>query len=360
MATFKNLRYCEVKHESKYYDVMIGVDNLDEVNNVLQEWGLNKFGVALDLPTALINNMDIKEVLTSKNVDENVYITSAVSSYMDMPKFAGISGALTLPKVEVTGKYVIPAFKVFIYSESGFLGVFGEYNIDSTELTLTADSVNYIGVDYNEGTPIVNVYANDSFFDYSSIIPIGKVLKFDDKLNVIPLGMIGDGLTERQFSKDTGYNILGDFDLSNTDLYVELGAMDVVNATTLIETPAVDTDTADNDMWLYYRDNTGIDWQKSENPEINNTQYQGVGLQTLGVGKFVINYIYRVIDDTNKLLFNVLSGSFDTLELAKTSPNVSNLPDSIKNGSAILVGRFIVEQGSTTPVVQKIQTVSFA
>jgi len=360
MANFKNLRYCEVLHEGKYYDVMIGVTDLDEVNNVLQEWALAKFGVNIDLPTALTKNLDIKEVVTSKNIDEYVYVQGAVSSYMDMPKYAGISGGEPiLPKILVNSKYVVPALSVFLYSLPEFSGVFGEYSIEATELTLIDDEINYIGVDYTLGEPVVNVYANDTFFNYSSIIPICKILSMDTELNVTPYGMLGDGLSERLFVKSKDFKIDGNFDFSSNALNVEVGAFDVVNGASIIETPAIETDTVDNDMWLYYINGTGVDWEKSENPEINNTQFQGLtGLETLASGKFVINYIYKVIDDTNKLLFNVLSGSFDSLALAKESANLKTLPDNIVNG-AVLVGRIIVEKDSVLPLAQEIQNVIF-
>jgi len=111
-------------------------------------------------------------------------------------------------------------------------------------------------------------------------------------------------------------------------------------------------------MWLWYKDGSGV-WQKNENSQINNTQYQGdgTGLQNLGAGEFVINYIYRVIDDTNLLLFNVLSSNFSTLTGAKESDMITDLPDIIKN-SGVLVGRMIVEQSSTSPTVQKIQRIN--
>ena len=46
-SVYKNLRYCEIYHDSEYYDVMIAVDDLDEVNNILQEWALEEIGEAL-------------------------------------------------------------------------------------------------------------------------------------------------------------------------------------------------------------------------------------------------------------------------------------------------------------------------
>jgi hypothetical protein len=158
MATSKNLRYCQVLHDGTYYDVIIAVDDLDQVNDILQEWALanDDIGEALDLPSALIINTEAKDInLISKDIDAYVYIKSAVSSYMDFPRFAGISGDFpTLPKVLAGGYYVMPEVTAFLYSQTDFDGVFGEYTVDSLALTLIEDEVNFIGITYNSGSPV--------------------------------------------------------------------------------------------------------------------------------------------------------------------------------------------------------------
>lgn len=184
---------------------------------------------------------------------------------------------------------------------------------------------------------------------------------FDGELNVCPYGQAGYGLAEKLLEiqdKRKEFEFTTDFTLvSGSGTYVELSVLGVSKGTSEITCPAMDTETADNDMWLWYKDSSSV-WQKTENSQINNTQYQGdgTGLQTLGAGNFVINYLYRVIDDTNLLIFNVLSGSFDTLAEAKDSDMITDLPDAITEG-AILIGRMIAEKNAA-PTVQKIQRVN--
>lgn len=366
MATYKNLRYCQVYHDSTYYDVMIAVDTLDQVNDILQEWALanSDIGEALELPEELIINTDAKEInIKTKDLDSFVYVQSAVSSYIDSVGTAGISGTFpTLPKVLVNSKYVMPATTAFLWSTATFSGVFGNHTIATASFTLTENEVNYIGINYNSGSPVYALYTSQSSFNYSSIIPVCAVMYFDSELNVIPMGQTGYGLPEKLLfnqQRRKEFEITTNFTLAEgTNLYVELGALTVSNGVTTIACLSMDTETADNDMWLWYKDATST-WQKSESSTINNTQYQGsgTGLQSLGAGKFVINYLYRVIDDANLLIFNVLSGSFDSLAAAKESDMITDLPDAIKEGS-VLVGRMIVENGSNAPTVQKIQRVN--
>ncbi len=362
MATSRNLRYCEVLHDGVYYDVLIGVVDLDEVNDILQEWALAHvdIGEELDLPSALIKNQDITEVLTSKNVDEYVYVKSAVSAYMDFPRYAGISGTFpTLPKVLVASLYVMPACTAQLWSATGFTGFFGEYTVPTASFSLVTNEVNYIGITYNSGVPAYALYTSAASFNYSSIIPVCAVLYFDGELNVIPFGQAGYGLPEKLLEiqkKRKEFDIIADFTLNDSTMYVELSALSVSNGAETIACLAMDTETTGDDMWLWYKDGSG-DWQRSQSSTLNNTQYQsGAGLASLSPGEFVINYLFRAIDDANKLIFNVLSNKFASAALAKESDMITDLPDAIKEG-CVLVGRMIVEQGSSSPTVQKIQRV---
>jgi hypothetical protein len=340
---------------------MIGVNNLDEVNDILQEWALANpnIGESLDLPEALIQNKDITEVLTSKDIDNFVYVKSQSTGILDPVRNTGVSGNFPiLSKDLVAGEYIMPAITAYLWTESDFSGIFSEYNIPTESFTLVADSVNYIGVDYNSGAPAYKLYANQSSFNYSDVVPVCAILYFNSELNVIPFGQASSGLSEKiminQFYRKE-FDIISNFTIKNDNRYVELGALTVNNGVNNIDCPAVDTEAAENDMWLWYKDASNV-WQKILANQINNAQYQGVGLQTLPISEFVINYIYRVIDDENLLLFNVLSKNFSSLAEAKEAEMITDLPDALKE-SAVLVGRMIVERDSSSPVVQKIQKV---
>ncbi len=365
MATFRNLRYCQVLHDSVTYDVMVGVNNLDEVNDVLNEWALtsNGPGEAIDLPTELVINQNAENVnLISKSLDENVYVKSSTLGLLDAARSAGVSATFpTLPKVLVGGVYVMPAATAYLWSAAEFTGTFGNYTVPTASFTLVENEVNYIGIAYTAGTPVYVQYTDQTTFDYSSIIPVCAIFYFDSEINVAPYGQAGYGLAEKLVEiqdKRKEFEITTDFTLvSGSGTYVQLSAVGVSKGASEITCPAVNTETAANDMWLWYKDSSSV-WQKTENSQMNNTQYQGdgTGLQSLSSGEFVINYLYRVIDDTNLLLFNVLSTNYASLALAKDSDMITDLPDAIKEG-AVLVGRFIVEK-DMSPTVQKLQRVS--
>ena len=260
MATFRNLRYCQVLHDSTYYDVLVGVNTLDEVNDILQEWALTSDGPgeALDLPTELVQNVNAETInLITKTLDENVYVKSSTLGIIDAARSAGVSGTFpTLPKVLVGGYYVLPACTAYLWSTSTFSGVFANYTIATASLTLLENQVNYVGISYASGTPTYVLYSDQTSFNYSDIIPVCAVLNFDSELNVIPFGQAGYGLSEKLLLNQTNrkeFKITNNFTLEEgADLYVELGAITVNNGTENIDCLAMDTETADNDMWLAY------------------------------------------------------------------------------------------------------------
>jgi hypothetical protein len=353
----KNVRVCQVKYLTAYYDLLLAVDTLDEVDGILQEWALDKWGVALSLPEALIYNKDITEVITSLDIDNFAYEAGAVSAYMDMPRYAGISGTLpTYPTTLVGGFYVMPACTAFLYSLPVFAGTFGEFNIASSNLTLTA-GLNFIGIRYNSGSPEWVLYSAETSFDYSSIIPAICVLLIGTTPYVIPYGQMGCGLPEKLIQNQKNrlsHDIITEFTLGHSTMYIELSALTVNNGTSDVSCLIYDSEDVGNTLIQYYKDAMSV-WTPATITQLDSSQYQSAaGLAALAPGEYVINYVFRVIDATQKLCFMVLSNKFASLAAAKESEMLTDLPEVIKKTS-VLVGRFILAASSTTPVVQKVQ-----
>jgi len=353
----KNLRVCQVEHESEVYDILVAVDTLDDVNDILQDWALENLEELLDLPTELVYCKDITEVITDLDIDSYAYLRSSVSSYMDVSRYAGISGDFpTLPTSLTDTYYVAPECYAFLYSEAGADGFFGKYFIEESNLSLS-EGLNYLCIRYNAGSPEWIIYGTDASIDYSSIIPVALIIDYSNTLYVIPYGQYGYGLPEKTSQNDLATRILSTFTLETSSNYVALSALTAKRGIEEFSCLAVDTSAGD-DFYQYSLDNTET-WVKASKTTINNTQYQtdGSGLGTLGGGEFVINYMFRLLDETNKMVFSVLSNKFASLAAAKES-EMPAIPDIIKE-CAVLVGRIIVEQGSTSPTVQKVQTVWF-
>ena len=360
----KNLRYCQVLYDGTYYDIMVAVNDLDELDQILQDWALNKFNVELDLPAALILNKAATEVLTALDVDEYVYIDSPVSAYLEKPRTAGISGTPpVLPTALVDTYYVVPACMAFLWSEPEMIGYFGEYIVpESASFTLAA-GINYIGIDFNDGDPVYQLYTSFDSINFSSIIPIVTVLNFGGAIYNIPFGNTGDGLPEKLIkliNRRKSFEILDPYTLVNSGLYIELGEIVVGNGTDELTCLEMDTETTGHDMYFYSKNSSSV-WSAAKVATINNTQYQSAssGLASLAGGEFVINFLYRVVDEEKTLMFYTLSNKFATLQAAINSLGaIDDLPEAVA-ASAVCVGRAIVEQNSSSPTIQKVQKLTF-
>jgi hypothetical protein len=97
----KNLRVCEIIDSAGVtHDLLIAIDTLDEVDGILADWATDNLaaGITLSLPTGLISNKDISEVITSLSIDEYAYLQSLATSYDKI-----VTSNLILPKTSGKG-----------------------------------------------------------------------------------------------------------------------------------------------------------------------------------------------------------------------------------------------------------------
>ena len=366
MASNKsNLRICEVTDPNGVVkSVWVGVDDLDEVNDILQQWSLDTYSETLDLPTALLLNQDINDLTKlPSSVDSYVYLQAPVSAFMTVARYAGVKLPLpTFPTVlNGSSQYAMPAHNAYLFSAVNFGGYFGEYTIPAKGFTLIV-GMNYIGIDFNNGSPIWQSYSSFSSFNFSSVVPVVIVFNFESVLYVTPFGGSGSGAPEQllKFSNERNkFDILDPFTLTNSTKNIQLGAINVNYGLNEIACLAVDSGSVGEDMYMYYRDSSQV-WQKTKITNYEDSQYQSAatGLVALVGGEFVNNNIYRVVDGTQKLLFITLSNKFASQALAKEAELDTDLPPEI-SGSSVLVGRFVVEAANASLIKQKVQKISF-
>jgi hypothetical protein len=82
-ATNKNIRICQVLYDEEYYNVVVAISSFDELDDVLNSWALQKFGIVsggqtvlsppLGLPESLIYSKTITDVISTLDLDDLVY-----------------------------------------------------------------------------------------------------------------------------------------------------------------------------------------------------------------------------------------------------------------------------------------------
>lgn len=231
-----------------------------------------------------------------------------------------------------------------------------------TNETLVDFKTNYVIADYNGGSPITRVTQDVLEINETTIIPIYTLARQNSAIDIMHWDHLGKGLVNKGHAKDVKTKRF----IKQTGLllsekpgrYVEVSAGIVWYGYTYNNLNAVDT-SLPSDVIRHFYHSGGV-WTTQEVDVWNNTQYDdGTDLQTLGNNKYVINYIWRTVDETQCCLYMVLSDQYDKLQDALDAGLPNNLHEIIRN-LGIPIGKIITEQGSTAPIIQQVEETTFS
>ena len=216
----------------------------------------------------------------------------------------------------------------------------------TTNLAINDNTLGYIYVDQNSGTPIVAYTSTLSTINCQNrcilykIARYGSVLKYVDatQQNVdsnrkhrhrfllienykYANGMVIAATGTRNFSISAGEMFFGLVDLT---------------------TPAFDTSASSSFTYAYFN---GTAWVRTTgNTQIDNTNYNNVasGLAALSTGNYGVHYVFLVPGSPTILTVVYGTGNYNTLALAQAAGVPSSLPPEM--GLAMLVGRIIIKK----------------
>jgi hypothetical protein len=225
-----------------------------------------------------------------------------------------------------------------------------------TNHVLTDDIPNYVVADYNSGSPVFDVITNELLIDYETILPYAEVFKRTGSNNLHTQMILLKGrdaissihhriaVTDR-YAREEG--ALANLSV-DTSLNISLdgGAIWAANYQYILAAVTVATRQ-------FVCENTNGVWTITSNttPVLDNTQYNDpiTGFQTLTDTYWSVTYLYRGIEDEDHV-YTVLGEQYASLELAQASNRIALLPALITS-HAMLVGRIIVQKGTTTGIV---------
>ena len=311
----------------------------------------NMIGINIDIPSGYYIKMGNNGSAAYVEYDGSAFFAGTVTAlrYVGKPDYhnhqAGIEGTPTITEGTGgnAGKISVATGEAWFFDDSTRDDMTLHTIADSGWLTLAGDDTTYICADRDTDTWAQITVLTD--IDYLRYIPYFIVFKRATSNNlhhqVIPLNAHGD--IEANYSRKL-----------NVDRY---GRESGLEAITVDGSHYITCDGGI--VWAVYTRYTILpitaatrqflcssDGAVSSHttPAVNNTQYDnGAGLQTLDPTKWVINYLFRGVEEQDHC-YTVLSNSFDTLEAAKASSTITYIPELISS-HAILIGRIIVEQG---------------
>lgn len=225
----------------------------------------------------------------------------------------------------------------------------------STAIPIASNSIEYIGVSYNAGTPIVSTKATSSW-DYDTEFPLGVVINEGGVLYISSTPWVtADNMTNviERFDSDAVVsrdNRVGGLVLSNTGTRnVAVTAGTILARMSELSVSAIDT-SASSTFDAYYRDGASGWTKQSAQTQWNNTNYDD-GDGTLGsitALSYSSRWFYLMADGKLAMLYGQNNSA--TLAAALNDGVPSSAPNRITQ-MGILIGRFIIQASGSTPSV---------
>jgi hypothetical protein len=218
-----------------------------------------------------------------------------------------------------------------------------------TGVALTDNSINFVFIDYNSGTPQIGVTTAPSFSPQDNVI-VGLVWRegtdiFISEVN-IPTGQTGQKLARRLalvdgVTRQSG-GVVGESGTNNVTLTAGTWWLALKTyATTSL-------DTSSSGSWIgYYRD-AGSGWTaQAAQTTISNLLYDDDSgtLATLGNNRYGVHWVYVSIEDQVYVVYG--QGSYNLTE-AETAHSPATLPLQVSPLHAILLAKIIIQKSASS------------
>lgn len=261
------------------------------------------------------------------------------------------AGTLTVPSMldNGNGTLTVGNFNCSLFNSSTGSGTIRSYAITGATLSFADNSVNYVIVDYNSGSPIMSVVTDVSVINCITIVPVVTVFRYGNILNLLNWDSIGHALPSKSFLASVKTDR---FKRESGLILSEQPTRRVVVTAGKIWASSIPHDLSAFDssidtLVLYYH-NLG-NWTTTTVTQYNNSQYDdGTNLQALGSNKYGVNWVYRCISDNgNKCYILLGDDSYNNLALAQAALAPCSLPPEIMSFGE-LIGRIIVHEGASS------------
>ena len=305
---------------------------------------------------------------TKLNIDGGTFSTADTTQVADevLQLQDGVSAGVIEPKYTFTdngdGTFTITDFPVFLYNNSNQKGKPRRYDITGlTDQSLTDNSSNYVAVDFNSGSPQIRIDTSD-VGNKSDIVTFLSAYREGNELHFYELNTVGEGLADKleerqldiaRFERANGL-ALGEV----ATRIVTLTSGKIYSGASPISLIAVNSST---DTYEQYGNVSGV---QTKNPNGAQTQYNnfyyddGTDLVEALPNRYLVEWIYRDIDDDAHMFEVFGAGDYLTLSLAELEAPPTDLPSIITNNT-ILVGRIIVQKDAVSGIIESAFTVQF-
>lgn len=290
----------------------------------------------------------------------------ANSLYADNGPFS--EGTVTDPTItDATGSAIaITSCEVLIRSDASWGGDERLYRMSvpaTSSLAVTDNTVNYIYVTWNSGSPVYAATTDRYAINFSDLVPVARVGMQSGNIEYqMPYGYVAKGITSRNqdrvlktrgrggIERESGLGIS-----ESPTRVVSVGSGFAWFGMRRFPLAAVTSGVGGTTFHLWYH--SGGIWTSSTITQYNNTQYDnGTNLATLTANRYGVNWVYRNLVTSE---IDIVLGTGDyTLAQAEAS-TLPAIPEIVA-AFYVLCGRIIVQKNaSTAAVIENVVTTTF-
>lgn len=280
----------------------------------------------------------------------NKTIVEAINEILSKENYGSV-GIINLPTMvrNTDGTVVISSDGKFIMADTSDILAKKHLieNPTGTTLTLVDNSVNFIYLDYNNGTPEYKVTQSNEIFktDFTKVFVV-RCLREGTKIHFMEYDGTAEFLLMKMLIKDiivNGFKIVEGLTLSTeTDRKLYVGSGKVMFGIKEYQMPQFESGTTDNLMFEYYYDNGVL--VKNPVTTFDSTYYSdGTNRLTMTNNKYVCKYFYKDVGNDNEVYY-MHGNQYTTIAnaLAEARPLAPNRISS----HSVYIGKILIQKDS--------------
>ena len=298
-------------------------------------------------------------------------IVDIVAEPLTSYAYAGITTPVSILNNQ-NGTVTVSTGSVNLFSNPDGIGAVSNYSLPETPLTLITGSTNYI-LAQRSGSSNIGEYfiTTTKIVNGLSIIPISQIdVNYVNsgswELHQLNLNVSALALANRAANKDTilnGYQRQAGNQLFLTGSGTDFGLTEGSTwyGPTIHQQQSFHSLMTGSNETHHWASSASV-WTEIKAVGYDNENYNAVdGLAALAPLSWSANFVYRIITDPDSVDASIVlsNAQYPTEIDADSSQPPSDLPYQI-NDFGLLVGRFIIQSGSTTPTIQSAYTNTFA
>lgn len=352
---FKILWRLIFKTDSTYLNVPKAT--LEDITSQLNIQGIQISSIATADHSSLTNRNAISShplsAISFSDTDSELGVSDSQSA-VDLVaqgtlyKTSGVIGQPTITDNR-DGSITVGNIYAMTYDNINFVGRLLKSNIAGGIYTLTDQSINYLAVNHNSGTPVYLVTTNRALLNGSDVLFVNTMFRDGTEIHFLSWDSPAEGLPEKiqerlistqRFARESGL-ILSE----SAGRIINITEGVTWNGTAKIFLDAF-TSATEPRAYFYHvggvwtRDNVGTQYK-------NDVYDDGTDLVIATAGKYLVNWIYRAEESLPHAYLLLGSDEYDTVAQASESQPPNALPPMVSDLS-ILIGQIIVKVGEET------------